>query len=177
MANRNFRSRSPLAVRGPRRETLWFSSADETNHTPLAAGGVALISSLNAGALALRPFTVIRTVGLIYVASDQTAAFEVPFGGLGLAVVSDQAAAIGVTAVPTPITDESSDLWFLYQFWVASGAGQAASQSNGARVFAFDSRAMRKVPDGADVVTVIENGSAFDGAEFVVKLRMLIKLH
>ena len=49
------------------------------------------------------------------VESDQSAATELFIGNLGLAVVSDQATAVGVTAVPTPATDRGSDLWFLIE--------------------------------------------------------------
>ena len=167
-------------VRGssPRRETVWVGSADESVTTALTGGAVVFDQQLTAGILALRSFTVIRTRGWVAVWSDQAAAFEVPFGGLGMAVVSDQAAAIGVTAVPTPITDEGSDLWFQYQHFICSGAGQAASQSNSGQIFPFDSKAMRKVEDGQDIVVTLENAAAAGiGLLYVVKFRMLLKLH
>ena len=178
MANTFHRSRMPLAVgRSPRRLTDWFAGASQSVETALAASTSVLFASLNAAALAVRPFTVVRTRGWIWVASDQVAAFEVPFGGAALAVVSDQASAIGVTAVPTPITDEDSDLFFMYQHFIASGAGQAASQSNGSRLFEFDSKAQRKVNADQDIVQVIENSNTDDGLVFVMKLRMLVKLY
>ena len=56
---------------------------------------------LSAIGLALRPFTLIRVRGIFTIASDQSAATETQVGALGVAVVSEQAASIGVTAVPT----------------------------------------------------------------------------
>jgi hypothetical protein len=50
------------------------------------------------------------------ISSDQFAQSESQIGAIGLAVVTDQAVGIGVTAVPTPITDLSSDSWFLHRF-------------------------------------------------------------
>ena len=164
------------AVRRPRRETLWFSGPDEQGATAVAADGVDLQASLNAAALALRPFTVIRTVGMLFIQSDQIAAIETMISAFGLAVVSDQASAIGVTAIPTPITDESSDLWFMYQFvlhnWQFNTSG-----AMGPGVFQFDSRAMRKVEDGQDVVSVFENGASGAGLNYIAKWRLLVKLH
>ena len=64
----------------------------------------------------------------------------------GLTVVTDQAVGIGVTAVPTPITDDAND-WFLYERLLsrfvilsASGVSQPAGVMN-----EFDSKAMRKL--------------------------------
>ncbi len=150
------------ALRGrsaPRRETLWIGGPDEVSVTAVAASGTDLQSSLNAAALALAPFTVVRCRGLVFVKSDQEANTETPFGAFGLAVVSDQASAIGVTAIPTPITDQASDLWFMFQF-VATAVQvvSAASVFKGGNVYEFDSTAMRKVETGQDVVSVFENG-------------------
>ena len=164
------------AVRRPKRETMWFAGPDETTATTVIAGAADLQSSLNAAALALRPFTIIRTVGMLLVQSDQIAANELVSGAYGLAVVSDQASTVGLTAVPTPITEEGSDLWFLYQFgfwsWRFNSSG-----AQGPGVFQFDSRAMRKVEDGQDIVSVFENGDGSFGIQYLARFRMLVKLH
>ena len=164
------------AVRGPRRQTAWVAGPDEVSPTTVVAGAADLQSSSNAALLAMRPFTVVRTVGLLFVGSDQIAANEVFFGAFGLAVVSDQASAIGVTAVPTPITDEGSDLWFTFQY----GAGEWRFNTSGspsAMVFPFDSRAMRKVEDGQDVVSVFENATSGPAIRYLARFRFLIKVH
>ena len=54
------------------------------------------------GALALRPFTILRTRMLIGLKSDQGAATEQQIVSYGKIVVSDDAAAVGLTAFPNP---------------------------------------------------------------------------
>ncbi len=163
-------------TRGPRRKTLWFASVDETGTTPVAAGSVDFQGSLNAAALSFRPFTIVRVRGLIHVCSDQTAAVEDPFGAFGIAVVSDQAVAAGVARLPSSIAEEFSDLWLVHQFVSTTWLFLTSGAQSG-NVFEFDSRAMRKVEDGMDVVSLFENANATHGIQYIVKYRMLIKLH
>ena len=158
-----------------KRETLWIGSTIIS--TVVAGGAAVLISSLAAGGLALRPFTILRTRGLFHVHSDQQVATEIFAASLGLAVVSDQASAIGITAIPTPVTDQESDLWFMYEtiaskfyFGTAVGLGPEASQS-----VHFDSKAMRKVADGEDVVLVAETPGLSFGTIVVSSFRMLVR--
>jgi len=162
-----------------RRESMWFTIT-RTATVLGTAGSVALITSLNAAALALRPFTIVRTRGLWNCRSDQTGALEAYATSFGMAVVSDQSVAIGVTAIPTPETDRGSDLWFVYedmasQFLFISGVGV---HPNAGEVLRFDSKAMRKVEDGQDIVSVIENFAlAATGTTNTISGRLLIKLH
>ena len=112
---------------------------------------------------------------------DQTGATESYGASFGEAVVSDQAVAIGITAVPTPTTDSSSDLWYLYEFLIgrfAFGTGVAFSDVGDERI--LDSKAMRKVEDGQDLVSVVEGpgaGLASTGSIISGFNRTLIKLH
>ncbi len=156
-----------------RRETNWFFGTFAT--TSLAASSASIITSLNAVALALRPFTVVRSRGMLMLESDQTAADERSRVQYGAAVVSDQSVAIGVTAVPTPVTDDGSDLWYIFEsiahsFIAAAGRGPIYSQMT------FDSKAMRKVEEGQDIITVAEQGAAV-GCILTNYVRTLIKLH
>jgi len=114
----------------------------------------------------------------MFIDSDQAAASEDQALNLGLAVVSIQASAIGVTAVPTPTTDQGSDLWFVYQS-IMSSHGAGTVDSNKGVGFAYDSRAMRKVEDQQDVVVVAETDliALTDGVSFRHTGRMLVKLH
>jgi len=174
----NLRRRSSFAGRGRRRQTLWIGSADSTGVVAIAAGGVRLDGSLNAAALALRPFTIVRTRGWVFVKSDQEANTEVPFGAMGMSVVSDTAILIGITAIPTPITDESSDLFFMWQSFIADRSIiSAIGFDDGGSVFHFDSKAMRKVEEGSDLAITLENASSTAGLSFITKFRILIKLH
>ena len=160
-----------------RRETLWVGIA--AVDTALAAASTAvLFAGFSAAALALRPFTVIRTHIALFFWSDQVGASETYQMAYGHAVVSDQVLAIGVTAVPIPMTDLSSDLWFVHQivagrFVFITGAGvlQVGEQHF------IDSKAMRKVEEGQDVASVIETSSVSSGANVLKSGRMLIKLH
>ena len=71
MANINVGRKSGFIVRGGarRRETLWIG--DTLIETTIATGTTAvLLSTLNAAALALRPFTVVRTRGAVNISSD-----------------------------------------------------------------------------------------------------------
>ena len=162
-----------------RRETVWIGSASFS--TLLSAPSTAVLqASLNAAALALRPFTVVRTRGFFHLRSDQGAVTEIYEAALGLAVVSDQAVAIGVTAVPTPTTDDDSDLWFVYErgfgeLEVNTSVGFSNGPAGGYR--SFDSKAMRKVEDGQDVIQVVETSALSSGARLASHLRMLVKLH
>jgi len=116
MANIRVGRKSGFIERGGRmrRESVWLASG-EIFTTFAAANTAVLLTSLGATLLALRPFTVVRTRGILSIQSDQAAAIENQFFAYGHCVVSDQATAIGVTAVPTPDTDDTSDLWFVYE--------------------------------------------------------------
>ncbi len=166
MANINVGRRSGFIVRSGvrRRETLWTGFSWTENN--IATSGAVFLGVLSAAELALRPFTVIRTRGMLLVNLDQTAASERQLGAFGACVVSDQASAIGVTAIPTPLTDQTSDLWFLYELFasqqnVATGVGIQGSVPQ-----TFGSKAMRKIEDGQDLATVVELSSLSDGATF-----------
>ncbi len=161
------------------RETAWFGGIF-SQVSLSGANAVSLATTLNAAALAMRPFTLIRTRGIVTVRSDQRAATENYAVAFGRTVVTDQAVAIGVTAVPTPITDSDSDLWFVYevlagQISVGTDIGVFESGAMGLNR-QFDSKAMRKVEPGQDVVSVIENNFSA-GTITTIFSRSLIKLH
>jgi len=179
MANLRIGRRSGLVLRGGRnrRDTLW--AAGGISSVVLAAASVSvLVSSLNAAAKALRPFTVVRTRGFWSVRSDATGASESLQVAEGHAVVSDQASAIGITAVPTPFTDQGSDLWYVYELMMlthelTTDVGKLLADARAT----FDSRAMRKVEEGQDLVVVQEASPLSLGAVVVSTHRFLLKLH
>jgi len=99
-----------------------------------------------------------------------------------MAVVTDQAAAIGVTAVPTPTTDQASDAFFMWIPWQCSMtvSGTPASAFGGNTLWSrydFDSKAARKIQDSDSIIVTIENSNSTHGAEYLMQFRMLIKLH
>ena len=177
MARRDFRRGAGAIAK--KRLSSWFEF--QPIASAFSAGGGTLLFSLNAAALALRPFTIVRTRFLVGIVSDQLAASETQVGALGMAVVSDQAVAVGVTAIPTPVTDMASDLWFVHQllyneFTFASGVG---FNEDGLHQYEIDSKAMRKVDIGQDLVIVgeLSGASSTGGFNLTVGGRMLVKVN
>ena len=94
---------------------MWIGAG--VGEQTITGSAVQLLFSLSAGALLLRPFTVLRSRMLVCYESDQKATTERSFGAFGVIVVIDQATAIGATAVPDPGTiggDPEAD-WFIHQ--------------------------------------------------------------
>ena len=100
--------------------------------------------------------TLVRTRGELLIYLSSVAAPEDGFvGAMGIGVVTDEAFAAGVAAMPTPITDEGSDVWLYHTYFqvIAGGlmSGAAAvdrtSLNPATAVFrrSIDSKAMRKV--------------------------------
>jgi len=167
---RKFMVRSTVA----KRKSLWlgFQPVSVSINTATST----LLFSLSAAALALRPFTIIRSHFEVMVRSDQSAALEAQVTAIGLAVVSDQAVSVGVTAVPTPITELGSSLWFVHRLMFGESNSLIDLVKPQLNV-AIDSKAMRKVEVGSDIVVVIENASVggSGGAIILTSGRMLIK--
>ena len=162
------------ARRSSGRLTEWFADPFGIDSVLLPAATFVIHSSLTAAGLAKRPFTITRTVGIMVIYSDQAGVVEHPFGAVGGMVVSAKAVATGATAVPDPVTEASSDEWFLYQSFAGPQTTNIAG--GGPVVYQFDSRAQRKVQDGEDFVMVVANASAVDGLRYNLQTRFLVKL-
>ncbi len=180
MANIRIARRSGLVLRGGRniRNTLWAGVAPVST-VFAAANNAALTNVTGAGLLAIRPFTVMRMRGFMHVRSDQTGSLESYQVAWSASVVSDQAAAIGITALPTPFTDIDSDLFFMYQvvagvFLFISGTGFDPIGGSSAVV---ESKAMRRVEDGSQIVFTLENSGLSAGSSTFSTARLLLKLH
>jgi len=121
----------------------------------------------------------VRTQLECLIVSDQEAASEVQVVAIGGAIVSDQAVAIGVTAVPTPVTDIGSDLFFFYQMMMSSiVVGATPGSTTEDKTYSIDSRGMRKVDGDQDLIVVAEISSAIgSGATLFSAGRVLLKLH
>ena len=175
MGRSNFRGlRGRLVSSG--RKTLWIGSPS-LNATVTVANSAVLMSVLNAAALALRPFTVVRTRGHIFVHSDQIGASELYDAAYGEIIVSEQASAAGVASVPTPLTDDASN-WHVYER--AAGQldfGTGVGFRDVGHCVDIDSKAMRKVDEGEDLISVMESGVNSNGVSITVYTRVLIKLH
>jgi len=164
--------------RAPRRENVWIGVSSGTSATALAANTGVIAASLNAAALDLRPFTVVRTHLTAWFESDQGAASEVPFGELGMIIVSEAAAAAGAASIPTPGSEEEAS-WFVWNAWIVAFLFGDATGFNGdsGHQYQIDSKGMRKVGLDDQLLLVVQNSSAAHGNNFIVNGRMLLKLH
>ncbi len=164
------------AVRGPRRMTSWL----DIEPAILTLDGASIIShAMTAVELAKRPFTVVRTHLVVRLSSDQLASDEIQIAAVGLAVVSDQAVAVGVTAVPTPFTDAESDLWFVHQ-WMLNDMQlitAAGFDGNAGQHYIVDSKAMRKVEEDTQIIIVGESAAPSSGTSILIAGRLLVKEH
>jgi len=156
------------------RQVIWIGLSLSFN---LAGDAASLMGSLNAAALLLRPFTIVRVRALLSVGSDQTAASENPAGAVGMLVVSDEARIAGASAIPDPVLDSGSP-WFVWQpfnssfvFGDATGFIESANSQ-----YMIDSKAMRKVGTNEDVAIMAEEVNNV-GATVQLTGRMLLKLH
>ena len=112
--------------------------------------------------------TIVRTRGelllFLSTADGVTSGFH---GAFGIAKVTAQAVAIGVTAVPGPVTDDDWDGWLYHRFFALSAADVATSTlaNSGPLQMAaaaaslrmeIDSKAMRKISENESVIGVLE---------------------
>ena len=105
--------------------------------------------------------TVRRTLGHIYIASDQNAVNENQWGAFGMIVANDLAIAAGAASIPGPDTDRDDDGWFVWQgFSQTLRFGSAVGFGDIGRVYPFDSRGMRRVEEGFGFALMAENADA-----------------
>ncbi len=99
---------------------------------------------------------------------------------VGICVVSENAAGVGITAVPTPITDVAWDGWM----WMWQGSMKAAvanefdrGQTSSVRAI-VDTKAMRKIKETDVIVAVAEAGAEATNASLSLRFnsRTLVKL-
>jgi len=165
--------RSPRS--GPRRATDWSASADLTAFVALAGSTSAItqvFTPLAGGE------TIIRTRGIFSWKTDNQAASENQFGAYGIAVVSEPAATVGITAVPTPGTDGAWGGW-LYHTYFASGTNFSSGVGvafDGIYTITIDSKAMRKIDEDDRLIMVVQNLSV-TGMQFWDSERLLSKVH
>ena len=158
------------------RQNIW--SQISIPEVAVPAASILFAASFLAGTLSLRPFTIVRTHLLVTWGSDQSAADEDSQGAVGSVIVQDQAIAIGVTALPAPITNADASYYFwqpmAQRFEFGSGVGFAARSR---WQYEIDSKAMRKVGINEDQAIMVENIDATSGLNFSAIGRQLLKLH
>ena len=90
----------------PRQRLEWHRTSD-TDFTLLAASSSIITTLLIPLGVT---YTVLRIRGILHVASDQVATVEGQHGAFGAAVVTNQAATTGITAMPKPVDDGNGDI-------------------------------------------------------------------
>ena len=157
-----------------RRGTFWGRSPSASGTTALAATTAVLDST---AVPVVEGETIVRTRGMIHIASDQQSAVENVVGAVGMLVASNPAVAVGVGSLPTPDTDSDSDLWFMHQYFADRSAvdGAGLDWTNGFKTFPFDSKAMRKMEDGQTLCVIVEN-SSITGMLYILQYAVLFKV-
>ncbi len=104
--------------------------------------------------------TIRRTRGRFIFTSDQAGTYEGTVAAFGWVVVNDLALAAGAASIPGPITDASDDGWLVWEGYPAlfgsTNTGSSTNNSAQFRPTEFDSKAMRKVPEGFGVALMAE---------------------
>ena len=103
----NFRRSGPRPNRG-------WSYTLETAFTTVPANSKVLLASFTLSNPGI-DITLLRCIGGLAVSSDQSVNVEEQVGAFGLILVTDQALAIGITAIPGPFTNGDDDGWFCHQ--------------------------------------------------------------
>ena len=176
MFPRHNRVRYPTA----RRQFEWIGGVSTAfSVSTLAFGDSVIVSSFDTrGATApAAPFTIVRVRGQLAFFSDIVAASEFPHGAFGMCVVNGEAFDAGVASIPTPFSESFDDRWLFHSYLMAPIRANANTIDQNWANITIDGKAMRKVNDGDVVVNVLENGSSAHGAQFLINLRMGVKLH
>jgi len=141
---------------GTRRLTSWFVGPHGT--TVLSGNGATVfpvsVQSTDEG------LTLIRVRGsLLLYLSAAAAALDGFRWGFGMAVVSENAAGIGVSAVPSPLTDITWDGWMVYSTGVLKAVDSTVQFGNAGSAthrIEIDSKAMRKFKFSDVLVAMLE---------------------
>ncbi len=158
--------------RGFRPATFWDGRVPTGSVAVPAASKLLVASFTNAGDQEL---TIRRTRGLVATHTDRSVASEIQLGAFGIGVFTNTAIAAGIASLPDPVTDVEDEIWFVYghissQFKFGS---DIAFDAQNATLWEFDSKAMRKVPQGYAIAFIIANSHATTGFNATVAFRFL----
>ena len=171
-------SRFPRTSGASRRRVSW-----QIGPTGSVTGVVTTsVVAFTAGVVAaLDDLTLIRTRGelLVYLTVAGGASNEGFRWAFGMAIASENAFGIGITALMSPLTDLAWDGWFVHEQGsvITPGTTLDGGISEQVRV-KIDSKAMRKLHQTDSIYAVIETSEQGDGASLSAQLmsRMLVKL-
>ena len=166
------RRRSGFRRSGSRPNRGWSATLESTVTSVGASNKVILASFANNVAADL---TILRVVGGVAVASDQSAAVEVQQGAVGMMIVTDIAFAAGAASVPGPVTDAADDGWFVHQFF-GQQSSLVATMPNSVW-YPIDQKAKRIVDSTGQVIVLMgENINASNGLTLFFQIRILTQL-
>ena len=169
-------------IRPAPRTKMWIGAG--VGATAVAGNTKVLVSTLSAGALLLRPFTILRTYVTLQVHTDQFTATESSIASFGKMIVTETASGIGVTAIPDPsgISGDPEADWYMWQglsntfFIDVNGTDGIGVDGDLGAKWQLDSKAMRKVGPDDDAVTMVSSDNAL-GFTLTTIGRQLIQLH
>ncbi len=150
-----------LSRRSQRRKPTWGLGPGGTGATQFSTTTPAFVGS--GFAINIDGITLVRLRGYLRCVLRSVAALgDNLTGAFGIMVVKTPAFVAGISAVPTPITDQADDDWM---FWTPVSVGSMATTaqwgSAGWAVFdlVVDTKAMRKVSVGDTIYAAIEFGT------------------
>ncbi len=152
------------AVRPPQRQISNLAITGLFDGVVPVAGVVKALGTFGI-ATAEGALTIVRTRGqLMAFARTEAASDQIIRGALGIILVSSDAFAVGVTAIPGPLSDSLDDwyVWVPFNLMTANGAA-LGDEALVAREN-FDSRGMRKSKFGEVSAVVLELESDVAGA-------------
>ena len=178
-------------VRSLRRKTNWAIGPQTAGDgASIAIGSSQALLAANGAQVIESGITLVRLRGSLNLFLTSAAALGDGFhGAFGIGIATLPAFTIGVTAVPTPITEESWNGWLYHRYFgifsggpiAAATAAQEALQVNSTSAalnFEVDSKAMRKLNTDTVIfaaLEVIELGAS-STMEFAFNSRLLVKL-
>ena len=165
---------------GPSRQSTW-DDGPEALETGISANGSAIFST--GFQAALPGLTIVRLRGVFSMwLTSAGSAFD-GFGrvAIGFGVVSENAAGIGITAVPLPIDDISWDGWLYHADLGTITTDNTSPVLRGplpSQRHIVDSKAMRKFKESDVLVGVLQANSEMGAAafSFTSNSRVLVKL-
>jgi len=168
-----FRSRS----NGSRRAVTW----QEGPFGQIAVTATEAVVFPTGQAAQVDDLTLVRTRGelLAYLTVAGGAANEGFRCYFGICIVSENAAGVGISAIPTPLSDIAWDGWLVHHTFNVREVGTALADSLTQQVrIPIDSKAMRKMHQTDTIVAVLQTTEIGDGATMVCDFvsRMLLKL-
>ena len=150
--------RGSFPARGPRRLNSWDDGTGGVPAQTITGSTVAFVG--NAVSVLTDGTTLVRTRGqLDVILAAASAAGDGYQGAFGIGVTTQAAVAVGITAVPTPITEQTWDGW-LYWTPISVHVGEATAGdknwASGAQRTTVDSKAMRKLKEDQSIFAVWE---------------------